>query len=334
MCHKVLKVAPWLIATIGLIASPLPLLAAEEDQDAVPQVGRTPEEAEAAVRRVEQGHFTDKGADTCIKCHGEDSEFPVFAIFRTRHAVAADKRTPFAQHQCESCHGPGAEHARRVRRGQTRPPVLNFGKDAWTPIRDQNRVCLECHHNHQRIEWKGSIHELNRIGCAQCHKAHVAHDLVLNRRTQPSVCYDCHPAQRAQFFYSSHHPVREGKMACSACHNVHGDDGSELLVKATARENCTSCHAEKRGPFLWEHAPAAEDCRLCHWPHGSNQPALLTKRPPFLCQECHSQAGHPSVEYDGDAVNRMSRFLVIKGCLNCHFQVHGSNHPSGVTLLR
>jgi DmsE family decaheme c-type cytochrome len=168
------------------------------------------------VRRVEQGHFTDKGADTCIKCHGEDSEFPVFAIFRfrTRHAVAADKRTPFAQHKCESCHGTGAEHARRVRRGQTWPPVLNFGKDAWTPIRDQNRVCLECHHNHQQIEWTGSIHELNRIGCAECHKAHVAHDLVLNRRTQPPVGYDCRPAQRAQFFIFVAPSGSGGKLGC------------------------------------------------------------------------------------------------------------------------
>ena len=26
--------------------------------------------------------------------------------------------------------------------------------------------------------------------------------------------------------------------------------------------------------------------------------------------------------------------LKDKGCLNCHSAVHGSNHPSGVTLLR
>ena len=39
----------------------------------------------------------------------------------------------------------------------------------------------------------------------------------------------------------------------------------------------------------------AEDCSLCHTPHGSVRPALLTKTPPLLCQQCHSAAGHPSV---------------------------------------
>ena len=122
-------------------------------------------------------------------------------------------------------------------------------------------------------------------------------------------------------------------MACSDCHNVHAENGSGLMVKASMREKCTSCHAEKRGPFLWEHAPAAEDCMLCHDPHGSNQTALLKKRAPQLCQECHSQPGHPGSRLDGSQL-ASSPFLALKGCANCHSAVHGSNHPSGVTLLR
>jgi len=27
-------------------------------------------------------------------------------------------------------------------------------------------------------------------------------------------------------------------------------------------------------------------------------------------------------------------FLLAGGCINCHSQVHGSNHPSGVKLMR
>jgi nitrate/TMAO reductase-like tetraheme cytochrome c subunit len=61
---------------------------------------------------------------------------------------------------------------------------------------------------------------------------------------------------------------------------------------------------------------------------------LLKKRPPQLCQQCHSQDRHPSVQYDGSAVTSRSPYALVKGCLNCHFQVHGSNHPSGVKLLR
>jgi DmsE family decaheme c-type cytochrome len=155
---------------------------------------------------------------------------------------------------------------------------------------------------------------------------------VLNRVTQPNVCYTCHKEERSEFFKSSHHPVREGQMACSECHNPHGDDGTGFMVQAVSREKCTACHAEKRGPFLWEHAPAAQDCTLCHLPHGSNQPALLKKRVPQLCQECHDPAGHPSVSYNGSKLP--SAFMQVKSCMNCHSAVHGSNHPSGSTLLR
>jgi DmsE family decaheme c-type cytochrome len=109
-----------------------------------------------------------------------------------------------------------------------------------------------------------------------------------------------------------------------------------LLQEASVNETCYSCHAEKRGPFLWEHAPASEDCTLCHRPHGSNHLAMLVKRPPLLCQQCHSPAGHPSVAYTPDqAENEFNnRFMLARACLNCHSEVHGSNHPSGVTLHR
>ena len=327
--------------TFGLLVASAPLLglAADEEEEAPTRPQFTAEEADAAAQHLlESDKYSRKGADTCLKCHDEDNVPPIFPIFKTKHAVLADARTPFAHHQCETCHGPGDEHATaRVKGDELRPPMLNFGVKAWTPVRVQNGKCLECHQTHQRIEWKGSVHEFNDVPCAGCHTIHVADDPVLERSQQPAVCYKCHARERAQFYQFSHHPVREGQMACTECHNVHGGKGADLLVKADVREKCTSCHAEKRGPFLWEHPPVAEDCMLCHRPHGSSQPALLTKRPPMLCQECHSQDDHPSVQYDGSTVPPLglgSRFVVLRACLNCHSQVHGSNHPSGVTLAR
>ncbi len=99
---------------------------------------------------------------------------------------------------------------------------------------------------------------------------------------------------------------------------------------------CFGCHAEKRGPYLWEHAPVAEDCSNCHNPHGSNHPGMLAQRAPLLCQSCHSQSGHPSIAYDADglASGAPSQYLLGQSCLNCHSQVHGSNHPSGSKLMR
>lgn len=127
-------------------------------------------------------------------------------------------------------------------------------------------------------------------------------------------------------------------MGCSDCHNVHGATSGAMLNQPTVNQTCFSCHADKRGPFLWEHAPAAEDCTLCHSSHGSVRQSLLTKSPPLLCQQCHTTAGHPSVARTGAALPGGpaggSVFLVAGSCTNCHSQVHGSNHPAGAKLLR
>jgi DmsE family decaheme c-type cytochrome len=280
--------------------------------------------------------YTKKGADTCLKCHDEDSEFPVFSIFKTKHAQPEDERTPFAGLQCESCHGPGAKHAKKVRRGQPQGPIINFGDKSLLSTGEQNQICLDCHEKKSRIAWKGSAHENEDIACTNCHEIHAAQDDVLVAKEQPEVCYKCHLKVRADFYKPSVHPVRFGQITCTECHNTHGSITDSLLARPTLNETCYTCHAEKRGPLLWEHAPVPEDCTLCHVPHGSIHSSLLTKRPPLLCQQCHSQAGHPSVAYTKDGLpgGNPSPYLLVGGCLNCHSQVHGSNHPSGVKLMR
>ena len=303
-----------------------------------------------AMEDLRAGTFTDKGADTCIKCHDEDSEYPVFDIFKTKHGQQGDKRAPFAQLQCEACHGPGVAgaaatqedldkggHVGKVRPGQERPPIVNFGLTSDVPVEKQNSMCLTCHQDDKHIAtWKGSNHESGDIACASCHTIHAARDPVLTDTSQPEVCFQCHKKQREEFFMPSVHPVRFGQMSCSECHNTHGSVANNLMIKPTLNQTCYTCHAEKRGPFTWEHAPVPEDCALCHKPHGSVNPALLRKRPPLLCQQCHSQIGHPSIAYTANGLpgGTPSGFLLGGSCLNCHSQVHGSNHPSGVKLMR
>jgi DmsE family decaheme c-type cytochrome len=308
-------------------SSPATAIASKKKEQ--PKLPVTFEEKEARVAELAKAKY--KNAGTCLGCHDETYKPDIYPIFKTKHAAITDPRTPFADKQCEACHGPGGDHIKaKKKRGGT---IIAFGKNAWTPVAAQNEKCLACHQTHERIEWKGSTHEFNNLACTSCHVIHVEKDPVLDREQQANVCFSCHTSKQAKFYQASHHPVREGQMACSECHNVHGEDGTGLMVKATSREKCTSCHAEKRGPFLWEHAPAAEDCTICHDPHGSNQPALLKKRVPQLCQECHDPAGHPGTRLDGSQLFG-SASLGVKGCVNCHSAVHGSNHPSGSTLLR
>jgi DmsE family decaheme c-type cytochrome len=178
---------------------------------------------------------------------------------------------------------------------------------------------------------------------------HRPADKVLNKKTQPQVCFTCHKEQRADSLKMSHHPIQEGKVVCSDCHNPHGSTGPKLLKGNTVLETCYSCHAEKRGPFLFEHQPATEDCAICHTPHGSNLGSLLKTRPPFMCQECHdgthasaTPAGPNAAGYQGGlattGINATgvagtaifpSKNLVGRACMNCHSQIHGSNSPAG-----
>jgi DmsE family decaheme c-type cytochrome len=293
-----------------------------------------PEAKPAAAETVE---YSKKGADTCLTCHDDEH---VMAVFKTPHGQPNDARSPFGkgQLQCEACHGPGGNHTKKVKKGETRPPMIRFGRDSAAPVSVQNGVCLACHEKSMNAEWHAGPHAANDVTCASCHDSHATRDAVLSARTQADVCYTCHVAERSQFLKPYAHPAKQGKVACSDCHQPHGTSAKGQLVKSTLNDTCYQCHADKRGPFLWEHAPVAEDCGSCHSPHGSSNPGMLTARGPLLCQSCHSQQGHPSLAYGpsglpGGSSTTVST-LVLGNCMNCHSQVHGSNHPSGSTLTR
>jgi len=294
--------------------------------------------------------FSEDGTDTCLECHDETEKYPVLSILSTPHAVLGDPRTPLAkQHGCETCHGPSAAHVDE----ESTPVDVVFGAEA--PAEPQNEKCLSCHQGGLRMGWAGSKHDLQNVACAACHTVHAREDRVLaknidpmkfNREGQASVCFQCHMEKRAQIQHRvSSHPLREGKINCSDCHNPHGSMGQPNLARPTLNETCYQCHAEKRGPFLWEHPPVREDCSICHEPHGSNNPTLLKRRMPQLCEECHLASFHPSTGYGGPVlVNpgglapqpqlQGDRRVVAGSCLNCHSEVHGSNHPSGPRWTR
>ena len=279
--------------------------------------------------------YSREGADSCFACHDDQQ---TLAIFRTKHAVPSDPDGPFGhgQLQCESCHGPSGDHAGRVRLGAERPPTINFGSDSATPVAEQNALCMNCHAGDMGVAWHAGGHDNGEVACADCHTSHATRDPVLSMASQPEVCFDCHQYERAQALKAYSHPFRQGKMACSGCHAPHGDSTASLLAAPSVNETCYDCHAEKRGPYLWEHAPVAEDCSTCHDPHGSNNPGMVSIRGPMMCQACHSEDGHPSFAAtpEGLPEGMPSRYLLGRNCMNCHTQVHGSNHPSGAKLMR
>jgi len=231
---------------------------------------------------------------------------------------------------------------RKQKDGSRLLPAITFSSK--TPVETQNEVCLSCHNDGSRFHWPGSTHDIEGNACVSCHELHTPDDPVMALETQPQVCYQCHKEQRSQFLRQSRHPVQgttsslshSGLLACTDCHQPHGSSGPGDLKRNTVNEQCYDCHAEKRGPFLWEHAPVQEDCTNCHASHGSNYPDLLTGRPPWLCQQCHDARFHSSDVYSGTGIPPLGadERVLGKQCLNCHVQIHGSNHPSGVGLTR
>ena len=127
------------------------------------------------------------------------------------------------------------------------------------------------------------------------------------RRDQTALCSTCHKNVANKTYRFNHMPVREGAMNCGSCHNVHGSTNVKLLrAGTTVDESCTSCHADKRGPYLWEHAPVSEACTTCHDPHGSNNDRMLVSKQPFLCQRCHVTSRHPPTVYDGLSAEQLA----------------------------
>lgn len=272
----------------------------------------------AALNPELRGATYVKSNTECLECH----EDYIQAYKRTTHgrALIGD---------CESCHGPMSKHMDAPRK----EPVLavSFKPDAGLSPKQKSSICLQCHEGTKRTYWQGGPHEASDVSCNSCHyvsERRSDRTLAINENAS-GACLSCHLEKKGQILKSAHMPIKEGKLDCSNCHNPHGSFGPKLLKTATVNESCYQCHSEKRGPFLWEHAPAREDCSNCHDPHGSNNPGMLTSKGSFLCLSCHQYGGHVNLP----RYNRVSS-SIGQGCINCHSKVHGSNHPSGAKLTR
>jgi DmsE family decaheme c-type cytochrome len=264
--------------------------------------------------------------DECAACH----EDVVKGFARSSHGryFAADKN--YAGSNCTSCHKDAKEHAESG--GDKKPTSLRHGAAA-----EANASCLSCHAGHKKQAlWDGSAHQLAGLKCASCHDVHKMHiGTPEQAKTLPGAtettkkCLECHGTLRAALHQRSSHPMRDGQMECTSCHNPHGTAGEKLIDHGSVNELCYSCHQNMRGPFLWEHSPVREDCLTCHRPHGSNYPQMLQARVTQLCQSCHQQGRHQTVPGVPASIWNGN-----KACLNCHMQIHGSNHPSGPLFQR
>lgn len=279
--------------------------------------------------------------EQCAGCHGSNEH--VMAITKTPHGAKGNKGGP----SCTTCHGESTAHMQSGN-GSVKPD-RSFARGSKTTAEQRSQVCMSCHSGSRHLAfWEAGRHRKADVSCDSCHALHApatAGAKVALKTPNPSVtpyqttmrtleyetCTSCHRQIRSQLLKPSHHPIIEGRITCSDCHNPHGALSKAMVKQETINQQCVSCHAEKRGPYIWEHAPVEENCLTCHNPHGSNHNRLLHERAPNLCQDCHDASRHPGTIYGGDqgfANAAPNTRLIARGCVNCHYNVHGSNAPA------
>ncbi len=271
------------------------------------------------------------GEETCLTCHEDQKK----GYHGSPHARTANPRTPAAKQGCESCHGPGQAH---VDGGGDKTKIQN---PKTMSLRDASAACLSCHNRSAHAAYAGGKHDARSVGCVTCHSIHAPKSEKAQLKTESiqETCVQCHRKEVNKVHRSSHMPVGEkngAKMECTTCHNPHGSQNVKMLKEGSSiTEACATCHAEKRGPFLWEHAVGRENCVTCHDPHGSNNERMLVAKLPMLCQRCHVHSRHPATIYDSTQITNRSNRIAGRSCVNCHQMIHGSNHPtSGKVFMR
>lgn len=263
-------------------------------------VGRWEPPGETGYRRTESVAEAGAriGSQECLSCH---------ASFEG-HFMASE-----AHSDCESCHGPAQGHAYDPQTANIRYPG--------------NADCAACHQVGSRtlLDWSTSVHARSNVLCSDCHNTHnrelhylrepdALQTAVLPRASSTTrMCGGCHADVVAQLGLPSHHPVAEGALDCSDCHDPHGNSA---LTRGTRTQACTSCHQEVMGPWIYEHAPVTEDCGYCHVPHGATADFLLEANQPATCISCHSIATAGAIHQP---------YAFSSRCTDCHSAVHGSH---------
>jgi DmsE family decaheme c-type cytochrome len=295
------------------------------NEETIPDPSKTagPHDAEtdAAIRAASRS----LGAITphiCYRCHSNMS--------RQQEVAHPHQICGATGLDCATCHDP---------HGKIRPET-------------RSELCLKCHDNSSpTMAWHSSTHARYGVACTDCHNPHpdshvqqvvgIQHTHIdrPNRLPmsvdEPQTCYKCHQEMYAKNSMPSHHPIKEGKMVCSDCHDSHGQT-EDNLNEPTVNMVCYKCHAEKQGPFAYEHPPVTENCAICHEPHGTVHNNLLRQPTTFLCLRCHTGhrtgpppggPNHDPLMHDvGTSPALQAAFYT--DCTQCHSQIHGSDLPT------
>lgn len=261
---------------------------------------------------------------SCGDCH---EQAKAFAANPHAHGKAHKNEVPNAV--CETCHGDGKAH---IEGGGDKDKI-------YKPqgLAGANKTCLTCHDTpSDRISRHAGAHANSKaVNCLTCHSIHNSEPRSPHLLTQPqlALCSNCHAPQVATFRNKPYaHRLGRGGMECASCHEPHGRPGKENLRVTAAGETspCLNCHADKRGPFVFQHGSVAiGECTTCHEPHGSSNAKQLKRATVMqLCIECHSpitSAGSGTTLGSQPPSFHNLHDPRFQNCTSCHVAIHGSN---------
>lgn len=205
--------------------------------------------------------FSREVGEECLACHTGHIEFVPNSKNRYQQvAIGID---------CEKCHGPGAEHIRRMERDE----MVDVGQETdfsivnpkKLPLATQFDVCQQCHLQGNNVFTGGTSTTDFRPAMA----LNSVYEVFLPESPNPDAFGIASHAERLQ--QSKCFKGSGGKLTCTTCHNPH-----ESLEKADATaaylSTCNGCHNGtahtvcKASPE--KKATMQGNCVSCHLPSG------------------------------------------------------------------
>ncbi len=272
---------------------------------ALQPLARAADGVEPASKALKASGFA--GSEVCGACH-TGSYRHERSILHGKRLLGLERRK--RGRNCEGCHGPAKAHADDPVNG---PKMAKLGELKPAQF---SAMCMQCHQKKFRQhEWARSEHSTARVHCYECHDLAKGTTAARLKKPEPELCIDCHREKTAEFALNSHHPVvREGRMQCTDCHDVHRRQALPVGDSEKIRRQCSQCHKQQRGPYIFEHGAISgglsDGCLDCHQPHSSPNRDLLKLTARGLCLSCHPD----------QITHRPGR-----DCISCHAGFHGSN---------
>lgn len=270
-----------------------------------------------AITGVSTDHFTKN----CTSCHvvGYDANplavnggfddiatatnwtFPTTLSPTNWDAMPATLRA-VANIQCESCHGPGSEHAAAL--GQTN--LVNWPRLGVSMAAGD---CAQCHdsltHHYKTAEWNNSMHASvvrspsgpGREACVGCHTG-IGFAQRMDGATTTNTTYEAITCQACHDPHDATNPHQLRTVA-----NVTLKDNHTTITNGGMGKLCMACHMAREDAVNYVEVTPGSNRFGGH--HGPQADML---------------AGANAVTYGRDIPSSAHRDVVTNSCVTCHMQ--------------